>query len=98
MKSKENILYALVWDQCTQALKSEMMSLADYSDREKKAHSLWLLTNIKIISAGVDETANVVVTYYQRFMRFSFIGQSTTELMEDYLKRFNASVATTKLV
>ena len=90
-------LYALVWGQYTQDLKSQMTNLANYGDSEKKTNSLWLLTNIKIISAGVDKTSNVMVTYHQQFMSVSFIRQSLTELMEEYLNRFNALAATTKV-
>ena len=50
------------------------------------------------MSTGVDSAANVVVTYHQQLMNVSFIRQGATESMEDYLKRFNALVATTKLV
>ena len=96
-KSNEKKLYALVWGQCTQALKSEMMSLVDYGDSENRENSLWLLINIKIISTGVDATANVMVTYHQQFMSVSFIRQSLTELMEEYLKEFNVLATTTKL-
>ena len=97
MKSNEKKLYALVWGQCTRALKSELMGLAEYDENKKKANSLWLLENIKVVSAGVDATANVVVTYHQQFMSVSFIRQGATESMEEYLNRFNAMVETTKL-
>ena len=91
-------LYALVWGQCTQALKSELMGLEKFEENKKKSDSLWLLENIKIVSAGVDSTANAVVTYHNQFMNVSFIRQSATESMDDYMNRFNSMTATTKLV
>ena len=56
------------------------------------------MENIKIVSAGVDSTTNAVVTYHNQFMNILFIRQSPTESMEDYMNRFNAMTATTKLV
>ena len=97
MKSNEKKLYALVWGQCTQALKSELMGLDKYEESEKNADAKWLLKNIKLISAGVDTTVNVVVTYHQQFMNILFLRQGLSESMEDYLKRFNALTETTKL-
>ena len=98
MQDNTKKLYALVWGQCTQALKSELMGLKDFEEYKKTSSSLWLLENIKIVSAGVDATANPVVTYHNQFMNMSFMKQSPTESMEDYLNRFNAMTATTKLV
>ena len=36
MKSNIKKLYALVWRQCTQALKSEIMGFSDYNKNEKR--------------------------------------------------------------
>ena len=97
MKGNIKKLYALVWGQCTQALKSELAGFDEYEENEKKANSLWLLEKIKVVSAGVDATANVVATYHQQYMSVSYLRQGLTESMEEYLKRFHALVATTKL-
>ena len=98
LKSNMRKLYALVWGQCTQGLKSEIIGLKDYDENKKKADSKWLLEKIKVVSAGVDSTANVVVTYHKQFMNVSYFRQSQTESMEDYMNRFAAMVATVKLV
>ena len=97
MKNNEKKLYALVWGQSTQALRSEIIALKDYNENSRRGNVLWLLENIKLVSAGVDTTANVVVTYHQQYMSLSYLRQNQTESMEDYLKRFNALVTTTKL-
>ena len=55
MKSNIKKLYALVWGQCTQELKSELMGLKKYEENEKKANTLWLLENIKVVSAASDD-------------------------------------------
>ena len=89
MKGNIKKLYALVWGQCTQALRSELTGFDEYEINEKKANSLWLLEKIKVVSAGVDATANVVVTYHQQYMSLSYLRQSMTESMEEYLKRFH---------
>ena len=86
-----------MWGQCTQALRSEIIGIVEYIENDKEANALWLLQKIKIILAGVDTTANVVITYHQQFMSVSFIRQGSTESIEKYLKRFNDLVATTKL-
>ena len=73
------------------------MGIVEYAENDKNANALWLLQKIKIISAGVDTTANVVITYHQQFMSLLYFKQESTDSIEEYLKRFNDLVATTKL-
>lgn len=74
MKSSIKKLYVLLmWEQYTQALKSEIVGLSDCNVNEKKGNSLWLLKNIKTVSTEVNAIANIVVTYHQQLMSISFI-------------------------
>ena len=96
---EENVekLFGLLMGQCTQALVAEVKASPEYAVRADNSDSLWLLKKMKILSAGVDNQVNKVLTYHEKLMDLSKIFQGPVESLDDYRTRFTAAVMTVEM-
>ena len=87
-------LFGLLMGQCTQALVAEIKASPEYTMNSDNSDALWLLKKIKVLSAGVDDQVNKFLTYHEKIMELSRIGQGAVETLDEYRTRFAATVLT----
>ena len=65
-------LYSLIWDQCTTALHEVIKGETDFEERHMRYDVIWLLQRCKLVTAGLDEKANVYHTchFHQTYFQY----------------------------
>ena len=64
---KENVIkvFGLIWRQCTSALQAVIKGVDEYTIKSRSHDMIWLLRQIKSVTAGVDVKANPHVVLYK---------------------------------
>ena len=64
---EENVekMFGLLMGQCTQALIDKVKASPEYAIKADNSDALWLLQKIKVLSAGVDNQVNKILTYHE---------------------------------
>ena len=63
-------IYTLLYGQCTPNLLSGIKSAEDFTKKDKGKDPIWIMTMIKKLSVGIDETENELCTAFYTFKRF----------------------------
>ena len=91
-------LYGLVWGQCTTALQEVIKGETDFEERDMKYDIIWLLQKCKLVTAGLDEKANIYYTLVSSIKQTFNISQRENESNDSYRTRFEAQTLTLHLV
>lgn len=97
MKSNKSKIYSLIWGQCSPGLQAIIQGDKDFVTKEEKRDVLWVLEQVKLATAGIDERANQYENMCQVLLTFLTMRQGETESNDDYLERFKSNAETVKL-
>ena len=61
-KKNKRSLFALIHGQCTPTLLASVKSQQNYTENFKKKDVLWLIETVKMLSVGIDDNANDLLT------------------------------------
>ena len=62
LKSNMATVYAVVWEQCSKAMKAKLKSLTGYKEKAEANDCYWLLKQIKAVTLQFDEKRNVFIS------------------------------------
>ena len=93
IKNKKR-LYALLYGQCTPSLISSIKSTPNFTTFDDARDIMWLLKTVKLLSVGIDENNNELVSAHDAVRRFFHMYQKPLETNDDYLERFKEYWAT----
>ena len=88
VRNKKKV-YTILYGQCTPSLLSGIKSADDFSKKDKEKDPIWIMTLIKKLSVGIDETENELCTAFQSLKKFYTGYQKPTESNDDWFDRFN---------
>jgi len=84
-------LYAVVWGQCSHAMKAKIQSLPDYDTKGAlNCDVSWLLKEIKGVTHRFEGNRNVYISLDDARVNFYTYKQDENENIHNYLKNFQA--------
>jgi hypothetical protein len=97
IKSNLEKIYGIVWGQCSQSLQTVMKGDTDFKIKSSTTDCVWLLTQLKKITSGIDVKADPLSTYCNAVSTLFSMRQGANEANDVYLRRFNHNVLTLEL-
>ena len=96
---KNNItkLWGVVWGQCTDALKEDIIGIEEYETKLDDYDTLWLLQQVKQCSAGADKTQHEYLTILKAMKALFLCRQGEHESLENIMERLESNLQTVKL-
>ena len=96
---RDNVIktYGLIWRQCTSALQAVIKGIDMYTVKSRSYDMIWLLSQIKSITSGVDVKMNPYVVMYESMAALFNMRQQANESNDRYTQRFKANVQTVEL-
>ena len=82
-------IYGIVFGQCIPSLQSVMKVVPDHEKKSKDCDCLWLMEELKKITAGVDINENPRLSLIEQLISFITMCQVPAEINNEYLYRFN---------
>jgi len=93
LEDNKGSLHSLIKGQCTPSLLSELKGLEEYEEKDADFDVVWLLTQINLIVAGVEQrTQNAYELAFMLLKVFSTFGN--TSMKDTYLDRSREAVQT----
>jgi hypothetical protein len=86
LKSNMATVYAVVWGQCSEAMKAKVKSLAGYKEKAEANDCYWLLKQIKAVTLQFDEKCNVFISLLDARTSFLNCKQHQGQSADDYLE------------
>jgi hypothetical protein len=62
LKNNMAAIHAVVWGQCSEAMKAKLKSLTEYQDKVNENDCMWLLKQIKAITLQFDKKKNKFIS------------------------------------
>lgn len=96
LKSNLAALHAVIWGQCSAAMRAKVMSLAHYKTRTAKNDCYWLLKQIKAVTLQFDEKGNGFISLLDARTSFLTCKQLQGQSADDNLETFRGWADTIK--
>ena len=94
MESVVKRIFALIWGQHSQGLKSTLKHMKDYEIKVIECDVVWHLKNIKELTSRIDHKTNAFYIYQQTILKFWSIKQGPHESIDTYFMHFNSTYQT----
>jgi hypothetical protein len=79
-------IHAVVWGQCSDAMKAKIKSLTDYKEKTEANDCFWLLKKIKAVTLQFDEKRNVFISLLDARTSLLNCRQQQGQSASDYLE------------
>jgi hypothetical protein len=86
LKSNMATIQAVVWGQCSEAMKAKIKSLMGYKEMAEKNDCFWLLKQIKAVTLQFDEKRNKFISLLDARTSFLNCKQKEGQSADDYLE------------
>jgi hypothetical protein len=90
LRSNLGTTHAVIWGQCSEAMKSKIRSITDYKDRADNDDCFWLLQQIKAVTLLFDEKRNPFVSAMDALKGFLNCRQHSTQSTNEYMEELKA--------
>ena len=92
LESNLQATYAVIWGQCSEAMRAKLQGLEKYNDARDKCDCAWLLTQIKAIRHKFEEKRYGYASLNDAYNNFYSHRQQNEEALADYLHQFKENV------
>ena len=82
----------VVFEQCTPSLQSVMKGVPEYEKKSKDCDCLWIMEELKKITAVVDVKASPRMSQIEQLISFITMHQGADEINDDYFDSFNSII------
>lgn len=86
--------FGLIWGQCSNALQADIKGIQDYTDKFEDLDSLWLITELKKLTSGIDSRSDPRLTFHRALAELYKLYQGETESNDKYHERFKICINT----
>ena len=90
-KNTQNI-YAVIWGQCSTAMKNKVQSLNAYDTKNDECDCVWLLKEIKAITLRFEGTRYIFLSLDDASTSYYGYVQPKTQSLADHLRHFQSLV------
>ena len=97
LETNKETLYALVWGQLSSGLQEVLKGEDDFDIKDSVFDCIWLLSKVKLISAGVDSKGNKHCNLIQALTDFCNVRQTQSESNDSFRKRVESEALTLML-
>ena len=97
LETNKETLYALVWGQLSSGLQEVLKGEDDFDIKDSIFDCIWLLSKVKLISAGVDSKGNKHCNFIQALTDFCNVRQTQSESNDSFRKRIDSGALTLML-
>jgi len=97
LKRNNRVVYNIIYGQCSPSIQEVLIGDKDYKDKSDNFDFKWLLGQLRLLSVGLDRTANVYVQNQTAHQTMLNMRQRIDESNQAYLRRFQENVATLEL-
>jgi hypothetical protein len=87
LKSNLATIHAVIWGQCSEAMKSKVKSHSDYKINAANNDCFWFLKQIKAVTLQFDEKRNGFISLLNARTSFLTCRQSQGQTADEYLER-----------
>ena len=84
-------LFNVLWGQCTDQMKLELISTEDYDTWSEKESSVELIENVKGVTLTFRDQKCIVGSIFRAIKNFFVCYQKEDASLEDHLERFKAN-------
>ena len=92
LKSNLQAAYAIIWGQCSEAMKAKLQGLEKYETSRLACDCAWLLTQIKGIRHKFEEKRYGYASLNDAYTNFYLHRQQPDEPLSDYLHQFKENI------
>ena len=86
IKSNLATVHAIVWGQCSEAMKAKVKSMTGYKEKAEANDCYWLLKQIKAVTLQFDEKRNVFISLLDARTSFLNCQQKQGQSADEYLE------------
>jgi hypothetical protein len=86
LKSNLGKVHAVIWGQCSEAMKAKIKSLTDYKSKTEANDCFWLLKQLKAVTLQFDEKRNVFVSLLEARTSLMKCKQEQGQTVSEYLE------------
>ena len=86
IKSNLATVHAIVWGQCSKAMKAKVKSMTGYKEKAEASDCYWLLKQIKAVTLQFDEKRNVFISLLDARTSFLNCQQKQGQSADEYLE------------
>lgn len=79
-------LHAVIWGQCSEAMKAKIKSHDDYKSKSDAYNCLWMLKHIKAVTLQFDKKQNDFISLLDARTSFLTCKQGPNQSADDYLE------------
>jgi hypothetical protein len=87
LKNNMAAIHAVVWGQCSEAMKAKLKSLTEYEDKVDENDCMWLLKQIKAITLQFDEKKNKFISLLDARTSFTIVPEKLDGVTRTEAKR-----------
>ena len=97
LRNNKQTLYGVIWGQCSSGLQEVIKGDEEYVNKASKFDVIWLVEKTKLVSAGVDEKANIYCSLIRAITSFVTMHQGALESNDSFWKRIESNALTMEL-
>ena len=97
LETNRETLYALIWGQLSSGLQAVLKGEDGFEIKDASFDCIWLLSKVKLISAGVDSKGNKHCNLIQALTDFCNVRQGQSESNDSFRKRIDSAALTLML-
>ena len=97
IKSNLKKIYNLVYENCTDSVRTMLKTDDEYEAKSKVFDHRWLFEKVKMIVSGLDTKVNLRVSLHTAMLNYMLMKQYSNETNDTYLTRFKGMTETLKL-
>jgi Zinc knuckle len=85
-------LYAVIWDQCSKAMRTKIRALSDFSTRNRANDCIWLLNEIKGVTHQFNTKRRIFLSLLDARRAYFTCRHAQNQTNADYLEVFRSNV------
>jgi hypothetical protein len=92
LRSNLTTLYAVIWGQCSEAMRTKIRALSDFTTENRNTNCVWLLSEIKGVTHQFDTKRNIFLSLLDARITYYTCSQTQHQSDAEYLSVFRANI------
>jgi hypothetical protein len=92
LRNNLTTFYAVIWGQCSEAMRTKIRALDTFSSQNKDNNCIWLLNEIKGVTHQFDTKRNIFLSLHDARIAYYGCKQNQNQKNAEYLDLFRANI------